>query len=67
MPPSSGNTPTNFGPYIAAIPANYKVEQGLICPAFAVLQGSANISAATPGGSTPIPGNPPVRIFAGNT
>lgn len=59
--------PPNFGPWIASIPANYYVTKGLTCPNFAVLQGFANNTAATPGGSTPIPGNPTVRIFAGGS
>ena len=66
---TAGNAPANFGPWIATIPANYKVSQQLYCPFFAVLQGTANITSGTPGGMpvSPPAASPAVRIFADHT
>jgi len=61
--PASTTPPSNFGPWIATIPANYSVSQPLVCPPYAVLQGFANISGGIPnngGGAA----NPTVIITA---
>jgi len=61
---TNSNTPaTNFGPWIATIPANYSVSSPLVCPPYAVLPGIANISGGVPnngGGAA----NPTVIITA---
>jgi hypothetical protein len=54
--------PSNFGPWIATIPATYIVSQPLVCPTYAVLTGSANNTAANSSGSTN--GSPTVTIMA---
>jgi hypothetical protein len=51
---SSGATSTNFGPWVAALPGIYKVNQPLICPANANIQAPANLAAgASTSGSMP--------------
>lgn len=62
---SNGATPTNFGPWIAAIPGNYKVNGPLYCPANATLQGGSSLIAGS--SKTNATGSPAVRIFAGSS
>jgi len=65
-PLATGQTRTNFGPWIATIPANYQISQPLICPPYANLQAPSNVAAGTPanGGGPP---SPPVSIVATST
>jgi hypothetical protein len=52
--------PTNFGPWIATVPANYLVSGPLICPPNANIEAPANLASAN---LAALPGWPPVRIF----
>jgi hypothetical protein len=56
---NASTPPTNFGPWIASLPGNYKTISPLICPANANLMGPANVSTDK--------GSPAVRIFAGGS
>jgi hypothetical protein len=48
--------PTNFGPWIATIPANYLVSSPLVCPPNADIEAQTNLNDGS--------GSSPVRIFA---
>jgi hypothetical protein len=57
--PASHHAPTNFGPWIATIPANYLVTLPLVCPPSATLQAQANLWAGAKSS-----GSPAIRIFS---